>query len=132
MIRRLAFVSRPVVGLSLLEIPRIVAIGRSRNAANDIRGVQVFTGLDFAQLIEGPESAVADLWLRIRADSRHGDIVTLVDELTPRCWFQDWRVAFPSDGPTVGRIASWRTSVATWDDAWRAELKDVFSSLDAV
>lgn len=132
MIRRLAFVSRPVVGLSLLEIPRIVAIGRSRNAANDICGVQAFTGLDFAQLLEGPESAVADLWLRIRADKRHCDIVTLVDERAPRCWFPDWRVAFPSDGPTVDRIASWRTSVAAWDDAWRAELKTVFSSLDAV
>ena len=132
MIRRLAFVSRPVVGLSLLEIPRIVAIGRSRNAANDIRGVQVFTGLDFAQLIEGPQSAVADLWRRIRADGRHCDIVTLVDERTQACWFDDWRVAFTSDGPTVGRIASWRTSVAAWDDAWRTELKAVFSSLDAV
>jgi hypothetical protein len=132
MMRRLAFVSRPVIGLSLLEIPRIVSISRSRNAANDIRGVQVFTGLDFAQLIEGPESAVSDLWRRIRADSRHGDIVTLVDERSPQCWFQDWRVAFPSDGPTVGRIATWRTSVAAWDDDWCAELKAAFSSLDAV
>lgn len=132
MIRRLGFLSRPVVDLSLLEIPRIVAIGRARNAMNDICGVQVFTGLDFAQLIEGPEGAVTNLWLRIRADDRHCDIVTLVDERAQAAWFEDWRVAFPSDGPTVGRIASWRTSVATWDDAWRAELRAVFSSLDAV
>jgi len=132
MIRRLGFVSRPVTGLPLHEIPRIVAIGRARNAANDIRGVQAFTGLDFAQLIEGPESAVADLWRCIRADGRHCDLVTLVDERAPACWFDDWRVAFPCDGTTVGRIASWRTSVAAWDDAWRAELRAVFSSLDAV
>ena len=112
MIRRLGFVSRPIAGLSRLEIPRIVAISRARNATDDIRGVQAFTGLDFAQVIEGPEGAVANLWLRIRADDRHCDIVTLVDERAQACWFEDWRVAFPSDGPTVGRIASWRTSVA--------------------
>jgi hypothetical protein len=132
MIRRLGFVSRPAAGLPLHEIPRIVAIGRARNAANGVRGVQAFTGLDFAQLIEGPEFAVADLWRRIRADARHGDIVTLVDERAHECWFEDWRVAFPSDGPTVGRIASWRMSVAAWDEPWRAELRAVFLSLDAV
>ena len=132
MIRRLVFVSRPVAGLSLHEIPRIVAIGRARNSANDIRGVQVFTGLDFAQLIEGPESAVADLWRRIRADGRHCDLVTLLDERASACWFDDWRVAFPSDADTVGRISGWRTTVADRDDAWPAGLRAVFSSLDAV
>jgi len=132
MIRRLGFVSRPAASLPLHEIPRIVAIGRARNAANDVRGVQAFTGLDFAQLIEGPESAVAELWLRIRADDRHCDVVTLLDERAHECWFEDWRVAFPYDGPTVGRIASWRTSVASWDEPWRVELRAVFSSLDGV
>ena len=133
MIRRIGYVSRPVPGLALAEIARIVSVCRARNALANVGGVLLFTGLDFAQLLEGPSAAVADVWQRICADARHRDLVTLFDEhaLTP--WFGDWRVGFPSDSATVNQIADWRQRTwDAWDDTRRAEMRALLSSVDAI
>jgi hypothetical protein len=133
MIRRIGYVSHPVPGLSLAEIPRIVATCRARNDAEGVRGILIFTGLDFAQLVEGPPGSVADLWARIRADNRHHDVVTMFDERALSTWFSDWRVGFPSDPATIGQIAAWRQRpAATWHDAARAEVKTLLSAIDAL
>jgi len=106
LIRRIGYVSRPVHGLALAEIARIVSVCRSRNTAANVCGVLLFTGLDFAQLLEGPSDAVATVWQNICADNRHRDLVTLFDEHAPTMWFGDWRVGFPSDAATASQIAA--------------------------
>ena len=122
MSRRIGYVSRPVAGLSLVEIPRIVSTSRARNDAAGIRGMLIFTGLEFALL-----------WEKIRVDPRHCDLVTLFDERTLAPWYSDWRVGFPSDSPTAGQIAAWRRRPATaWDEQRRAELRMLLSSIDAI
>lgn len=133
MIRRIAYVSRPVSGLSLCEIPRIVSTSRAHNDIAGIGGVLIFTGLEFAQLIEGPSQPVAELWDRIRADSRHCDLVTLFDERALTPWYSDWRTGFPSDSVTAGQIAAWRRRpLAAWDEQRRGELRLLLSSIDAI
>ena len=132
MIRRLAFTSRPRPGLSLAEIPRIVASGRRRNEGAGITGVFLFTGLDFVQLFEGAPSALTDLWSRIRVDDRHEEIVVLFDERAPSRWFADWRVGFPSDSGTVGQISSWRQHKGGWDASKRSELRQLLASVDTM
>ena len=133
MIRRLAYVSRPRPGLALVEIPRIVATSRVHNAPVGITGILLFTGQDFAELLEGPPTSVAHLWSRIRADERHCDLVTLFDERAQSPWFADWRMGFPSDSRTVKQIAAWRErAAATWDAASRAEVRAVLAVVDAI
>lgn len=132
MIRRLAYVSRPRPNLSLVEIPRIVAICRSHNAADGITGVLLFTGLDFAQLIEGEPDMVAALWARIQADDRHRDLVTFIDERAPQRWFPDWRVGFPSDSVLVAQIAAWREGRRLWTEAERSDFRRVLAAADAL
>lgn len=132
MIRRLAYVSRPRPNLPLQEIPRIIATCRAHNEADGITGVLLFTGLDFAQLIEGESDAVADLWARIQADGRHRDIHTFLDERAADRWFMDWRVGFPSDNEVVARIAAWRECPPLRSEAERAEVRDVLSVADAL
>lgn len=132
MIRRLAYVSRPRPNLPLTEIPRIVSTCRAHNHHAGITGVLLFTGIDFAQLIEGEPHAVADLWARISADGRHRDIVTFLDERDPSRWFSDWRVAFPSDSVVVGQIAAWREHEGAWTGDARAELRRVLEGTDSL
>ena len=132
MIRRLAYVSRPRPNLSLVEIPRIVATCRAHNAVDGITGVLLFTGLDFAQLIEGEPNVVAALWARIQADDRHRDIVTFLDERAPHRWFADWRVGFPSDSVVVAQIAAWREGTRLWTETERADVHQVLAAAYAL
>lgn len=132
MIRRIAYTSRLRMGLSLTEIPRIVAACRTRNALSGITGVLLFTGQDFAQLIEGPPPAVTELWASIRADPRHHDLSVLLDERAPAPWFADWRVGFPSDPRVTAQMETWRQRTGKWDDAQRDELRRLLAAIDAV
>ena len=133
MIRRIGYVSRPVPGLALVEIARIVSVCRARNNAANVLGVLLFTGLDFAQVLEGPSDAVASVWRKICADARHRDLVTLFDEHASTMWFEDWRVGFPSDIATVNQIAQWRRRTPQeWDEKRRAEVRTLLASVDAI
>jgi hypothetical protein len=132
MIRRLAYVSRPRPGLSPVEIPRIVSTCRRHNEIEGIRGVLLFTGLNFAHLIEGPWQPVAGLWARIRADDRHCDIVTFLDEPAPSPWFSDWRVGYPSDRITVEQISAWSNHAGAFDETERLKLREMLTAVDAI
>ncbi len=132
MIRRLAYVSRLRPGLAPGEIPRIVSVCRARNELEGISGVLLFTGADFAQLIEGPLQPVANLWARIRADDRHCDIVTLLDEQAPSRWFSDWRVGYPTDSTVAVQISAWRAHAGAFDESDHFNLIQMLAAADAV
>jgi Sensors of blue-light using FAD len=132
MFRRIVSLSRPKPGLALPEIPRIVSSCRRHNEARGITGLLLFTGLDFAQLLEGPPQPVADLWAKICADERHRDLVRILDERVPQRWFEDWRVGFPTDGAVVQRIADWREHAGAWNEARCDELRRMFAQADAM
>jgi hypothetical protein len=132
MIRRLAYVSRPRPGLSVVEIPRIVSVCRARNEVEGISGVLLYTGLDFAQVIEGPPQPVENLWARIRADDRHCDIVTLIDEHALSPWFLDWRVGYPAGGTVMATVSAWRTRAGAFNETDRLKLRQLLAVVDAI
>ena len=132
MFRRIVYLSRPKPGLALLEIPRIVSTCRRHNEAHGISGLLLFTGVDFAQLLEGPPQPVADLWAKICADERHRDLIRILDERVQARWFEDWRVGFPTDSAMAQQIAGWREHAGAWSDAERSELRMMFGKADAM
>ena len=132
MIRRMAYVSRPVPELVVTEIPRIVSVARAHNARDGLTGVLVYTGADFAQLIEGPEAAVANVWARIAADERHLDISIILDETDHHPWFPDWRMGYLVNADLVRQIAVWRDLHRRIDDSDRLELRRLLAAADTL
>lgn len=132
MIRRLAYVSRPHSDLPVTEIPRIVTASRANNERDGLTGVLVYTGADFAQLIEGPEFTVATLWARVAADARHRDIAILFDETNHRQWFPDWRMGYLVNADLARQIAAWRDVRKRIDGGERLELRRVLAAADAL
>lgn len=130
MFRRMAYVSRPAPDLALTEIPRIVSVARSNNERDGLTGVLVYTGADFAQLIEGPAQAVTTLWARVAADSRHRDISILVDEINHQLWFRDWRMGYLVNAGLARQIALWRELRRPLDAQDRMELRRVLTAAD--
>lgn len=131
MIRRLAYVSRPRTDLPATEIPRIVVSSRVNNVRHGLTGILVYTGTDFAQLIEGNPPTVATLWQRIGADDRHVDITLLLDEDDTAPWFDDWRVGYLTDRGLGHRFAEWRARGRTLPGADRTALRRLFAAADS-
>ena len=77
----------------------IVRFARRRNAQIDVTGALVFTHQRFAQYLEGPEWALAEVMADVRRDPRHRDIEVVASAGAERRRFQGWDMAYA--GPSV-------------------------------
>jgi len=86
-----------------IELRKIVSTSINRNADLDVTGALLFTGVRFAQCIEGPEAAVAELRESIMRDKRHTAITTLIHGPIAEPGFRNWTLAFSGPSPNVSR-----------------------------
>ena len=131
MLRRLAYVSRPSPDLPATEVSRIIHVSRVNNAAQGITGALVYTGTDFAQLIEGRHESVEVLWRKLQADPRHHDVLAFLDEPCERAWFETWRMGYLYDESLGERIAEWRALKARLAHVERDAVRALLASADA-
>nr|WP_299340027.1 BLUF domain-containing protein [Allomuricauda sp.] len=80
------------------EIYKMLSDARNYNATHDITGCLLYHNHQFLQLLEGNENEVAKLFDRIKKDSRHHDIVTLIEDRDSERIFGEWSMAFHDYG----------------------------------
>lgn len=111
--------SRLPGGTSATEVQAILDTASRRNRERGITGGLIFTGRDFAQVLEGPEDSVAAIMANILIDSRHEDVRIVRREGIDKRSFPNWGMALISHDPAtaahIERIRSAR------DDAELAE-----------
>ena len=88
-VRQVIYISKPT-HFDLLVVDDILTKSRAKNPAAGITGNLVYHADLFLQLLEGPYSAVNELYAKILADNRHADIVKLRDASFNRRLFASW------------------------------------------
>lgn len=84
-----------------MEIEKILVSSRRNNEKHNITGALLFNGLAFAQVLEGPRSAVETLYATICEDSRNSHNVLLETGNITKRDFARWSMAYSgpdSDG----------------------------------
>jgi len=76
------------------EVGDIVNFSMRRNRSIEVTGALLFTGLHFAQYIEGPAASVDALKTSILRDPRHGEIKTIADGSLSHRHFLNWSLAY--------------------------------------
>lgn len=94
---RILYVSRAAERLTQFEVMQIVAASRSHNWRAGLTGCLLFTGLDFAQVIEGPEATVRALLERLASDPRHTGVRVLSNAAADRRRFANWTMGYILD-----------------------------------
>jgi hypothetical protein len=81
----------------------IFTAARRNNRALDITGALMTSDDAFAQVLEGEESAVRELFARISADERHDHVDVLQEQAVPGRTFGRWAMARVSEdgGPDI-------------------------------
>lgn len=92
---RIIYCSRNTIlhGSSQAELAQILAVSRRNNARVGVTGALLYNAGVFAQALEGPFEAVQDVFERIQADERHGDVVVLEAERAGQRVFGGWDMA---------------------------------------
>ena len=111
-LRTFGYVSTPTVPFSDRDLSDLLRAARATNARHDVTGKLVVLEdedgvVRFAQVIEGPEDALAVVVERIRADPRHDQIRVVVDDaMQAGRRFAGWDMAIERVPPPVFASAS--------------------------
>jgi hypothetical protein len=81
------------------EIRRLVEHSRQANARNGLTGSLIFSGLRFAQYLEGPPESLQWLMSRISVDTRHHQITMLRQGTSKVRQFNCWSLSY--SGPSL-------------------------------
>ncbi|MEW6703891.1 MAG: BLUF domain-containing protein [Pseudomonadota bacterium] len=90
MLVRLIYCSRAAPGVDPEELHTILKTSRAHNARLGVTGVLCLADGFFIQVLEGGRSAVNQLYNRIVADGRHGDVTLLGYEDVRERRFAGW------------------------------------------
>lgn len=132
---KILYCSRNCIGGSreqqAVEIRKILASARSNNAPKGITGALLFNGSCFAQVLEGPLSAIEAVFEIIQRDPRHDDVTVLESGLAAGRDFPDWSMAFAGSAEeSSGAFAEFRfeNALASPSDS-AAEVQQLLRSL---
>lgn len=89
-LKSLAYTSLARPDLGPGDIRAIHQTARHLNALDGVTGLLIYNGRQFLQVIEGAESAIDDLLLRLEADSRHSELTVEDQRFIEDREFRDW------------------------------------------
>ena len=89
-LRALAYQSTVSCPLAADSIDELLIDAMARNQALSVTGVLLFDGNRFFQYLEGPEEAIYQVFSRIEAATRHGNVVVQFDEAVSERYFRTW------------------------------------------
>ena len=85
------------------EVDALVTQALAFNASRSITGALIFTGMEFAQLLEGDEDQLDALMRKIYLDSRHRCVTVVRRSPITIRRFDAWSLAYSGEATYVGR-----------------------------
>lgn len=108
--KRVIYCSHATVAMEHpLNLAELLGVSARNNERDEITGLLAFSGGLFIQALEGRKEAVDGLMTRLRADSRHRDIMVLGEDHASERAFPVWVMETPKMRPS--RTALLRTLV---------------------
>ena len=81
------------------QVNTIVDIARERNPFFELTGALLFTGVHFAQVLEGHDEDIDEMLQSIKRDPRHREIMVMDRSPLVNRRFKDWSMAY--SGPSA-------------------------------
>lgn len=97
--KNIVYVSNAVMLLDNDELLNILTTARKNNAKRGVTGVLLYSDRIFIQLLEGEDADVDYIFGEIEKDTRHKNMITLIDEDIHTKDFPDWSMGFSTPGP---------------------------------
>jgi hypothetical protein len=76
------------------ELAAIMASAARNNRKNQVTGMLLYAGGNFMQVIEGAPATVRDTYARIAQDTRHRNLLLMLEEPVEQRHFSEWSMGF--------------------------------------
>jgi hypothetical protein len=98
------------------EIDGILTVSRRNNQKVGITGALIFNAGAFAQVLEGPRSAIEQTFERIQRDERHSDVMVLAFAQAAKHDFPSWSMAFVGRATADRNLFSHIAALTAFDE----------------
>lgn len=88
------YTSTAVRTMDVTDLSELLVQSRRKNGRLGVTGMLLYRSGSFLQLIEGRAETLHNLYATIRADTRHRNVITLMDEPAEARDFEDWTMGF--------------------------------------
>ena len=90
----LCYVSTCIEDLSAKDLEQLFRVNKRNNVKLDISGILIYNNGNFLQILEGHELKIKNLFNKIKLDSRHQDIIPLINMTIDERIFDDYESGF--------------------------------------
>lgn len=90
----LVYVSFSKKQLSELELDELLCEIRPKNLANNVTGLLLYNDEIFIQIIEGTPKIISRLYEKLQRDSRHTNVVKILEEEISQRSFPNWSMGY--------------------------------------
>lgn len=87
---RLFYVSTATAPMSDADLRVLIEAATARNERVGLTGALAYNGVNFAQVLEGDEAAVAEVMASIHADERHSGVIVVNQRPVTKRHFNGW------------------------------------------
>lgn len=94
MLYNLCYVSSAINTLSEEDLEHLFRVNKRNNTHLNISGILVYNNGNFLQILEGEKLRIQNLFRKIRQDSRHNNIIKLIDTSIEERIFDDYELGF--------------------------------------
>ena len=92
--KQIVYLSTAVSSMTDNDLVELLQQSRRKNFLNDVTGVLLYSHQSFIQVIEGPNKAIDSIYKSIENDTRHSNIIKVIDAELPKRNFTDWTMGF--------------------------------------
>lgn len=125
--KQLAYISTAVNLMSDAQLLEILKTARNNNNERSVTGVLLYSGGTFIQALEGEDTDVDVIFEAIETDSRHKNVIKLIDKPLDARNFPDWSMGFATINQLqVQEISGFLTST---DDILNGDNKQALVSI---
>ena len=106
---QIIYMSTPAVPFSPEALRTLLQKAQTRNRADGLTGLLLFTGVRFLQVLEGDDAPVRATYARIERDPRHKWVAPLISRPIAKRQFAEWSMAYEeadAGGPLTVRLES--------------------------
>lgn len=94
MLYNLCYVSSAINTLSEEDLEHLFRVNKRNNTHLNISGILVYNNGNFLQILEGEKLRIQNLFRKICQDSRHNNIIKLIDTSIEERIFDDYELGF--------------------------------------
>lgn len=90
----IVYVSFSTENLSEMDLENLLTVIREKNRKQNVTGLLLYNDGSFIQVIEGKKETIHNLFEIIKKDTRHENIVLLLEEEIEKRAFPDWAMGY--------------------------------------